>query len=202
MTVNTGLAGITNYTVYWEQGGGKGLRFVPGQSYVPPNARTASFPALAVPVFLAPGLNNYDDGTTQFSDTQWQSISLLDNSRATNPVRIVATTQLSGCCVATGWDPATRTFYMGHARPDSTASLPQLRNGLDLANHFRTQQQPFAGVVLDPQEVNYIGRPYGEYNSDRANIIGILGRTAVFLVVQFYNTGGNIVGHKFVHHTS
>lgn len=173
-----------------------GLRFFPSSLGMNRGAvRSHSIKALAVPVTSASELTA---GNT-IPSGHWYSVSLQDNDAAQHPARIIATSQLSGCCLTLGWDNSSRTLYMGHVQPYPQASSPALQTGENLANHLRQQAQPFEGVTLPSANIFHIGansERYGGYGARglvRANVLGLIGRNAIQIVVQFVNTTSGLV---------
>ncbi|KAH7429821.1 hypothetical protein KP509_09G067800 [Ceratopteris richardii] len=173
-----------------------GIRIYPNSMGMSKGAiRSQSVKALAVPVTSA---NDLNDGRT-IPSGRWFSVSLQNNAESLHPARIIATSQLSGCCFTLGWDDSSRTLYMGHIQPYPQASSPSLRTGENLANLLRQQEQPFDGVTIPAGQVYYIGansERYGGYGATgvvRANVLGLIGRNAIQIVVQFVNTTSGLV---------
>ncbi|KAI5077972.1 hypothetical protein GOP47_0007796, partial [Adiantum capillus-veneris] len=187
--------GLQSFDVYVPSQN-SGLRFFPSSLGLSRGAvRSHTIKALAVPVMSA----SYLSGGNTIPSGSWYSISLQDNDAAAHPTRIIATSQLSGCCLTLGWENSTRTLYMGHVQPDRGASSQALQSGENLANHLRQQAQPFDGVTLTSGHIYHIGansERYGGYGATglvRANVLGLIGRNAIQIVVQFVNTTSGLV---------
>ncbi|MCO5562242.1 hypothetical protein L7F22_015868 [Adiantum nelumboides] len=180
-----------------------GLRFFPSSLGLSKGAvRSHTIKALAVPMMSAGDLN----GGNTIPSGRWYSVSLQNNDAASRPTRIIATSQLSGCCLTMGWESSSRTLYMGHVQPYRQASSPTLQTGENLANHLRQQAQPFDGVTLSSDNIYHIGansENFGGYGANdglvRANVLGLIGRNAIQIVVQFVNTrSGRVDRHRLM----